>query len=344
MRRPAPVSASGCFSSGAAGALFRDRGRNPDRRQPRQATPVIDAGHPGEPAIHHRAHTRHGQAGLGDRRREHHPATGARAQRVVLARRRKPSVQGQHVGVQAVEQPAHPGDLARTRQEGEHVTVPFGQCFVDRPDHGRLDPLAAHGRGVRDVDRIGPGLSGDHRRVAEQRRQPTGGHGGGRREQAQVVPQAGADVQEQREQQIRVEMAFVAFVEQDGRNPGQLGVALHPPDQQPRGDHFDPRRRRHLPVSAYRVADRLTDPFPQQRRHPRRRGARGQPPRFGDDHPAFTVVQRERDQGGLTGSRGRDEDSGAMGVERGFEFGQDGANRQIGKGHCSVTCGGGGIR
>ena len=122
--------------------------------------------------------------------------------------------------------------------------------------------------------------------VPEQLGQPVGRDRGRGGEQPQVRAQPGAGVEQQREQQVGVEVPLVALVEHHGARAGQLRVGEQPAQQQPGRHHLDPGAGRRPGVAAHRVADALADVLAEQRRHPGGRGAGGEPARLGDQHLA----------------------------------------------------------
>ncbi len=138
-------------------------------------------------------------------------------------------MQAHHVGVDTVEPFGDAVDLGDARQEHQHVAVVLRQRGVDGPGDARLDAFAAIGWPVHDVDGVQGCVRRDDGSVTEEVGEPVGGHGRRRGEQPEVVAQSGACVEQQREQEVGVEVAFVAFVEHDHRGVVQLGVVLQAP-------------------------------------------------------------------------------------------------------------------
>ncbi|GAA3334921.1 hypothetical protein GCM10020358_01170 [Amorphoplanes nipponensis] len=103
------------------------------------------------------------------------------------------------------------------------------------------------------------GLRLHHRGVAQHLGQALrlGRRGGG--QQAQVGAQGGADLDEERQRQVGVEVTFVALVEDHHGGAGQLRVAVQAADQHAGGHHLDPGTGRDAPVAAYGVAHPLAD-------------------------------------------------------------------------------------
>lgn len=224
---------------------------------------MVDSRYPRKPGVDDRAYAGHREAGLRHGGRQHHPSPIPRPERFVLPRHGKSAVQRQHVGVQPAQLRRRPGDFPGAGQESQDVTVPFGQCKPDGGGDRRLDALSPGGWLIAERDRVRARLRGDHRRVAEQLGQPPGRDRRRGGQQPQIVPQPGADVEEQGEQQIGVEMPLVTFVEQHSGHAGQLRIVLHAADEQAGGDDFDPGPRGHLPVATHRVPHRLAHRFAQ---------------------------------------------------------------------------------
>jgi hypothetical protein len=234
-------------------------------------------------------------------------------------------------GVHTSEEPGDPVDLTGARQEHEHVTVRFGQCGVDSAGDVVFGPLAPGRRGVGGRDRVGADVCLDHRRVrAQQRGDPAGRDGGRRREQPQVRPEPGAGVEQQRQQQVGVEVPLVDLVEDDRADAGQARVVLEPAHEQAGGDHLDPGVLRGAAVAADRVPDRPADGLTELPRHPGGGRPRREPAWLGDHDLAGPVGERERHHGRLAGARRRHEHRGARPVERGDHVVQHRADREVG--------------
>jgi len=91
--------------------------------------------------------------------------------------------------------------------------------------------------------------------------------------QPQVRPQHRLGVERQRQPQVAVEVAFVGFVEQHGRNAGQFGIRLNSPQENAFGKDEDPGSRRAPAVQARGIADCLADLFGRELCHSFGRGA-----------------------------------------------------------------------
>ena len=180
-----------------------------------------------------------------------------------------------------------------------------------------------------------PRLDPQHRCVAEQLGEPVRGHRGRGGQQPQVRTQPGARVEQQREQQIRVEMPLVTFVEQHRVHAVQLRVGHQPAQQQPGRHHLDAGAIRPARVATHCIADGLTDLFTEQHCHPGRGRPGGQSARFGDQHPAPVRIDRRRqgrrDQRRLPGARRRDQHRAAMRGQRVGDRAEHRTHRQVGQ-------------
>ena len=97
-------------------------------------------------------------------------------------------------------------------------------------------------------------------------------------------------------------------------------IVLQSPGQHAFGDHLDTCARSDMALVAGLVANRLADGFVQQRGHPLRSGAGGEPARLEHDdaltiHPGF-VDQHQRSEGRLASARWGDEDGRTMVCQR----------------------------
>ena len=139
--------------------------------------------------------------------------------------------------------------------------------------------------------------------------------GGGHGQDHEVLAQR-PGVQEERQEQVGLQGALVHLVQNDGGNPGQVGVRLQAAQQQTGGDHLDARARAGPPLPAHRVADGSAQRLAEQVRQAPGGGAGGDAPGLGDDD-APTVVgggedpgDQGRDEGGLAGAgRGGHDDA-----------------------------------
>lgn len=276
--------------SGPSGPLLGRCPAHRDGHQRRQAATVIGTRLARESGIHHEAYPGHRQRRLGDRGRDDHSSTRALAERTILLGAGQAPVQGVHGRVHAGKATYGRLDLRDTRHEDQDVPFVPDQ----RTTHGRCDMVverrgdppvvgAAHPRRRRTPDRsdrMKRTRDADHRSAqdivgtignaasAEQGGRPFGLDGRRHRHQHQVITQVGADVDEQRQGQVGVEVALVHFIEHDGSDADQLGIVLDPPEQQTGRDDLDSGTSTAASVSAYGVSDRLANRFAQQMRQP----------------------------------------------------------------------------
>lgn len=174
----------------------------------------------------------------------------------------------------------------------------------------------------------------DHRRRPARPAQTTGQpvrlRGGRHRQQQQIGTQRLAHVDREGQRQVRVELAFVALVEEYRTDPGQVRVALQPGDEQPGGHHLHPGRRTAAAVTTYRVADRPADLDADESGHPAGGGPRGHPPRFGHHNPTRDPAGHgERNERRLTRTGRRDQDRRPTRSHRNQYRRQDRPHRQI---------------
>ena len=165
-----------------------------------------------------------------------------------------------------------------------------------------------------------------------QARHVEGGRGG---QQPEVLAEQVPGLQGEPERQVGVELPFVDLVEQDGGDTGQFGVVQHAPQQQSRGDDLDAGVRGDLALTADGVAHGGPDRLAEQRGHPGRGRAGGDPAGFGDDDlPGACVGQREGHQRRLARAGRGLQDGGPPGAQRVDQFGQD---RRDGQGREQVV-------
>ena len=340
--RPAPVHHTGAFPSGAAGTLLRRRAGHPYRDERTEPARVVGARDPGQAGVDDDPYPRDGQAGLGERGREHHAPPLGRAEHQVLHCGGQPAVEHRDVLGEVGQPPADRGQLARTGQEHQDIPVGLAPRPADDGSHVleeprvHTQPMGRHDRPGRrtpdQLDRVRRAVGSDDRyRLvrAEDGRKPLGL--GGRRggDEAHVGAQGGAHVDEESEREVGVEVAFVALIEDDGGHAGEVGIVLEPLDEQPGGDDFDASGRASAPLPAYRVADRGADLLADQRGHPTRRGSCGNPSRLGDNNPAAQPPSEGKgQQGGLARAGRRDEHRRAAPINLVEQRRQDRPNRK----------------
>ena len=254
----------------------------------------------------------------------------------------------QHFGRNAAQLPRDAGDLADAGEEAEHVPV----ALTQRPPHDgrdvveqrRVDPGPVRGPdGARrrcpdHVHRVGHPVRLHHRCAAEEFGPGLGVGGGRGADQPQFGPQRRPYVQQEGERGVRVQVPFVALVEDDDIDARQLLVALQPLQQHAGGDHLDDRPGPGATLPAHRVADPASDGLAEQPGHPPGGGPYGEAARFGDQHPPHGPAvgeqprEGERHQRRLAGpGRGR-EDGGAVLLQCLVQGGQGGADGKFAPG------------
>lgn len=185
-----------------------------------------------------------------------------------------------------------------------------GDVVVER----RGDPPvvgAAHPRWQRTPhrpDRVQGARDPHHRSAtgvpAQQGGRALGLDSGRHRHQGQVLAQVGADVDEQRQGQVGVEVTLVHLVQHDGPDARQLGIVLDPPEQQTGRDDLHARTPTAAAVAAHGVPDRLTDRLAEQVRQPAGGCAGGDAAGLRDDDPPLHEPgHRGWDQRRLAGAR-----------------------------------------
>ena len=125
----------------------------------------------------------------------------------------------------------------------------------------------------------------------------------------------------QRQAQIRMQAAFVEFVEQHGRHAFQRRVLLQHARQDALGDHLEPRARADARVQPHAVAHRFADALAQRLRHALRHRPRGQPARLQQQDACGRVAhgssqQRQRHHRALARAGRRHQHGIALAAQR----------------------------
>ena len=151
---------------------------------------------------------------------------------------------------------------------------------------------------------------GHHWRVAEQLDQGLKFQGRGHYQHAQFLAQIALALEAQSQSQIRVQAAFVKFVEDDATDARQFGrIILEHARQDAFGDHFDARCAADAGFESRTKSDRAADSFSHQLRHAGCHCTRCDPARL--EHENFlvaepgTVEQEQGHEGALAGTRRR---------------------------------------
>ena len=240
---------------------------------------------------------------------------GGRGDGPVLFGRRQRAVERGDLGVlsdPAFQEGCDATDLALARQEGEDRAGIGPERPQDRLRHGVLD-AAVGGAGVMaGLDREGPSLRFDHRRIAEQTCDAGAVEGRRHDEDAKVRPQRALCVEGERESEIGVEGALVELVEQHGADAGEFGIVEDHPGEHALGHDLDAGSGGDLGAEAHAQADRLPDGLTQALGHALGGPAGGEAAGLQDDDPGvrcqpWRVEECERNAGGLTRTRRRDE-------------------------------------
>ena len=301
---------AGAEAGGAARPLAGGRARGLDGDEPGHAPPPVPARLAGQARVDHEAHPRHGQRGLGDRRRDddaRHGGVGAAGERGVLVGGLLAAVQDADLGVRG-ERGDAPRDRLHLGHAGQEDEGVHGRVGVERlgvgargrgrdvveegPVHAALggEAVAAEG-GVLLAQRVQHGRGGDHGqgRLLPHAAGPAGGqgrrvHGGGHgheRELGTQLPQ----VSEEGEEHVRVQVPLVDLVQDHRAHAVEPGVGQEAAQQQARGHELDGRGPAARRVAAHGVPDGgVREPSPRvgvgvgQRVGRRGQDRRAQPP------------------------------------------------------------------
>lgn len=173
-----------------------------------------------------------------------------------------------------------------------------------------------------------------NRRLAEKPRDSFALKRRGGDEQAQIGAQCGAHFGQKGKGEVGLEGALVGFVHDHKANALKFGIALDPPQEEAVGEHFDARLGAEHAFEANRIAHRGTERLAQQLGHAAGEQPCGEATRLEHPDPLAgeprRLEQSERHERTLARTRWSDEYGGASACERGFEFGQSRAERQIG--------------
>ena len=224
-----------------------------------------------------------------------------------------------------------PPDFACTRQEHENVAV---EALLRGSADGRRDLLAEVAvvglRGEFDRDRKRAALGSDHRRVVEKRRDRFGVERRRHHDQLQLrAPRA--ELCDQREGEIAVEVALVELVDHHTADAAQLGIAEQPTGQHAFGDQLDPRARTDPSIEADLIADLVAQRTATLARDPHRRESRREPARLEHDDAAGDragIEECARHARGLAGAGWRDQHARPAVAHGGDQLWQDVVDRQ----------------
>ena len=170
------------------------------------------------------------------------------------------------------------------------------------------------------------------RHSAEERRDGSAIEGRRHREELQVAPQVSLRIEAQREAKIRIQAAFVEFIEDHEPRALERRVFLQHPPEHAFGHDLDAGASADARVEAHAIADALADGLLKRCRHaPGDRACREAPGFQHDDAPATEpggIEERERDDGALAGAGRSLEHGRGMRRERARELIEHRADRQ----------------
>ncbi len=161
------------------------------------------------------------------------------------------------------------------------------------------------------LDGIHPAVALDDRGIVQDGDEP----GGVGRRRHRHDPEVGADraghIGQQRQAEIGRQVAFVDLVEDHEADPWQLRIVLQPSSQDALGDDFDPGVGADVAFVAGLIADGVADALADQVGHAPSGRSCGEATRL-EHHDSllgqpWLIEQRDRDHGGLAGTRGSDE-------------------------------------
>ena len=206
-------------------------------------------------------------------------------------------------------------DLALPRQEGEDRAGVALERDHHRIAHLILDARAGRAAEIARLDGEAPPLARDHRRAAEKVRHARRLERRRHDEEPQVLAQAAATVERERQPEVGVERALVELVEQHCRDAVERRIGEDHAREHAFGHDLDTALRSDLRGEAGPQANRLAEALAEEVRHAACCGAGGEAARLEDqDLPARDprlIEEGERHARRLAGPRRRDEDSGA---------------------------------
>ena len=327
---------------GAALALLGGRARDALHLEPSHAAARIEAGAAHQARVHHRAHARDGEAGLGEIGGEHDLAAprGIGGERAVLGLEGEIAVERHERTGGRIERGAECGldaaDLTRAGEEHEHVAGGFGERTPHQLHHAPLGRIGAGGGAAGQERQARCCVVRRHRvsapRAAHQRcplEEPR--HRGaveGRRhhQDLQLRVQVRARIEGERKAQVRLQAALVELIEDHRRDALERGIILQPARQHPLRQHLQAGRGRDARVLAHAVTDGAAHRLAQGLRHalrhrPRREAARLEHQQALAGRPR-TLEQRQRHHRALARPGGRLEHRRGCAVQGGDERGQ----------------------
>jgi hypothetical protein len=187
-------------------------------------------------------------------------------------------------------------DLARARQEDEHVALMRRDRLAHHARDVRLEPLLRARRAILGVHGEQSPVAAYDRGVpvgiGEQRRHRATVEGGRHHEHAQLGAQQRLRLQRECEPEVGGERTFVIFVEEHRADALERRVLGEESREDAFRDHFHARARTHARLTAHPESHRLAHALAERTGHEVRRGARGEPARF--EHQHARVAQPRR--------------------------------------------------
>ena len=298
--------------------------------------PVAVPADAGEPGVDHEPDAGHGNGGLRDVRRQHHPPPLAGAEDPLLPGVVEACVQGRHLepAVRAKGLRRLP-DVALAGQEDEDVARPLPRRRPDRLRHGR-DRILGSGPRLRvaDLDRVRPSRYVDDRSASEEARDALGVEGC-RADDHPEVGAMGEHPLQMAEQQIDVEGALVRLVDDEGVVGLEESVLPDLGHEDPVRHHLDVGVGTDFVVEADLGPDGLPHPAAQLARDAGGHASRGDPPRLGVADPARGPPPRGeadlRELGRLAGARLAADDHDRVAFDGGRDRQASGGDRKLGR-------------
>ena len=349
--RPEAVADAGLGTPGPSGALFGGSAGN---------TPGVQSGHAGDriegrfaaqAGVDHHPHSLDGQTGLGNRCGQHHlaPPGCGRGNGLALGGKVQFAIQRSDIHLwligQRLFQPGlQPTDLRRTGQKHQQAAAIRGQRLLHQLLQRRLDRLAGcQRRTMLDLHRILAALAGHQRCILQQATYCGSVQGGGHHQQLQrvaVITQVLLSLQTQGQAQIRIQTAFVKFVEDHQPDAGQLRIGLQQALQYALGHHLDAGGRADAGFQTDTVADGLPHRLAEQLRQPFGSGPGGQSARLQQDDllpgQPVTAQQCQWHQGGLAGTGRCLQHHTGMAGQLLIQFGQHRLYRKLAHRHSHI--------
>ncbi len=337
-----PESDAGAWSSaaGAAGALVGGGAADLFDEQGVESAPRIETRDAGEAAVDHRADAVDGERGFGD-------VGGDDDFRAVVAGDGGVLVAGLQFAVEREEQvtagfgkvpQGFEGALDLERAGHEHQNIAgiasaglVGESLGGLVPDGTFIGVAVLFREF-DFDGERAAFGGDGAAGVEVGLQLFCLERGGHHHQPEIGTMPFLEFQGTGEGDVAVEMPFVEFVEDQGRDPGQQRIVEHLPEQDAFRDEFDAGGGAGDPFEADLVADLASERASHFLGDPAGEQSRGEPAWLQHDHlavPQQAVPEQDLgDLGGFTGAGGGGQHQAVAGPETIHDGGFDVVDRE----------------